>query len=253
MRRLIVNNYWDKHGRLHHKPVTEENPYPSNNSFLYSGYASLVGVPVDVSSVQDCFVNCAGEYGYNRNPDGEILPASSHDEIVGLFMLYGKQHTPENFYNQLKKQYFQVCNLPEFLPKPLYKLNPVKTALELYALSKEDSPRKSTYKYPYILPVTFRHGPQHTYFYKRCASVSVSWLHSLYYFFACLSTIFGTNNSSKAMLGFKLLKLQSLGLNFTEKLILTIYNKYVKFGDEVKKYFPEDHPITGAVSGRTKI
>lgn len=250
---MDMNNYLDKYGRYHHKPVTEENPYPSNNSFLYSGYASLVGVPVDSKPVLECFKECSTQYGYNRNPDGNLFPASSHDEVVGLFMLFKSKEGSESLYEEQKEQYFQVCNLPEFSPKPLYKLNPIKAALELYALSKEDSPRKSTYKYPYIFPITFRHLPQHTYFYARCASVSVTFLHTFYFMLAAFFTIFGANNSSKVMLGFKLLKLKTLGLTFTEKLILTIYNKYVKFAEEVYQYFPSDHPVVGACNGKLKI
>lgn len=243
-----MTNYYDSYGRLHFKPVTASKPFPSGNSFLYSGEASLIGVPVDVDKVFECFVQCATEWGYNRNPDGDILPASSHDEIVGLFMAYNENHTPINFYNGLKKQRFQVCNLPGFKPTPFYKLNPFKVIRDFYKLSKEPNPRTATPKYPYIWPITFWHQPQHTYFYKRCAGLKPSLIHSAFHFLSCVSTICSsTGNSGKTLLGFKLIKLKKLGPSFSEKLLIKLFNKKVNFADEVRMYFPDDHPITEAV------
>lgn len=236
-----MNTYYDKFGRLHDKPVTDTNPYPCNNSFLYSGEAAVLGVKIDSRQVIDCFDDeCSVRYGFNRNPGGGIFPLSSHDEIVGLFMLGKDRHY---IYGNLERQYFQVCNLPDFKPTQLHKLNPIKVAFDFWRLSREENPRKATHKYPYIAPIVFRHAPQHTYFYARCASRETGIIHSLYFFIASMFTIFGSNNSSKVMLGFKLLKLKQLNYTLLEKLAAKIYNLKLNFREEVKVYFPEGHPI----------
>lgn len=248
----MTSTYIDKHGRYHDKNVTPSTPFPCNNSFLYTGYASLVGAPVNVVPVLQCFKECSTEFGYNRNPDGDIFPASSHDEVVGLFMLMTKVGA-KSLYEETKAQHFQVCNLPGFSPTPLYKLNPIKVVRDFWRLSREENPRKATFKFPYIAPIVFRHLPNHTYFYSRCAGNYISYVHAAYTFAASLSTIFLGSNSSKVMLGFKLLKLKKLGLTRTEKLLKLIYNAKVDFYREVLEYFPTDHPITKAAENLGKI
>lgn len=242
----MTTTYYDSNGRLHDKHVTSSNPYPTNNSFVYTGYAHLLNIPVNVVPVLQCFKECSTEFGYNRNPDGDIFPLSSHDEVVGLFMLMTKVGA-KSLYEETKAQHFQVCNLPNFVPTPLYKLNPIKVVKDFWRLSREDNPRKATFKYPYIAPVVFRHMPNHTYFYSRCAEVDISAPHATYNFIASLITIFGGSNSSKVLLGFKLLKLRKLGQSPCEKLLTWIFNKRVDFAREVLQYFPTNHPIVEAV------
>ncbi|HEY0752250.1 MAG TPA: hypothetical protein VGD26_13915 [Chitinophagaceae bacterium] len=241
-----MNNYYDSFGRIHDKPVTAADPYPCNNSFLFTGEASLLNVPVDVTTVWRCYYGeCATKYGYNRNPGGAPLPASSHDEIVGLFMMCASSSLvmAGQLYDQLNERLFQVCNLEGFKPTPIYKLNPLKVVRDFWRLSREEKPRTATYKYPYIWPIVFRHLPQHTYFYARCAGIAPDFIHSAYHFFAGLHTVYRGNNSSRVMLGFKLLKLNKLGLTRTEKVLKWFYNKRVRFATEVVQYFPKNHPI----------
>lgn len=244
-------NYYDRHGRLHDKIVTATDPFPSNNSFLFSGEASLLGVPVDKLKVLSCWSKCQTDYGYFRNPDCKMLPASSHDEVVGIFMLssmFGDRE--KRHYEQLKEQRFQVCNLPGFVPTPWYKLNPFRVVRDYWRLSREENPRKAAHKYEYIWPIIFRHLPQHTYFYKRCAGLVPNFAHSAYNFCAALHTIYRGDNSSRTMLGFKLLKLKKLGQTWHEKLLTKLYNRKLDFAAEVGKYFPTDHPIAIAAISR---
>jgi hypothetical protein len=246
-----MNLFYDQKGRIHDKTVSEADPYPCNNSFLYTGEASLIGVPVSLTDVQMCWTECQQGYGYNRNPNGKLIPASSHDEVVGMMMLLPRMNCLE-IYNEYKKQHFQVCNLPEFKPKPLYKLNPIKVILQMRALSREESPRKATPNYPYIMPITFRHAPQHTYFYKRCAGLKPGLIHTLFFVLSSLFTVFKGDSSGKVMLGFKLKKLSNLGLGLGERLVNMVYNKKVNLADEVNEYFPhEGHPIRLKINGQT--
>lgn len=237
-----MNNYIDNHGRVHDKAISTTDSFPSNNSFAYSGYASLVGIKLDTIMIRQCWNKCQTEFGYNRNPDNKTFPLSSHDEVVGMFMLEDKEGT-KALYKKLEQQRFQVCNLETFKPAPIYKLNPFKVAKDFYNLSKEENARKTTFKFPYIAPIIFRHMPQNTYFYARCAGVSVRCAHTLYWFGASLATIFGRNNSSKVMLGYKLLKLKKLGQSLPEKIITKLFNLRIDFGREVMEYFPTAHPI----------
>lgn len=240
-----METYTDSFGRIHHKLATETNPYPSNNSFLYSGEASLLGVPVDKIGIERAWDICQTDFGYNRNPDNHTFPLSSHDEVVGMFMLTD-QAWARSYFEILCQQHFQVCNLQTFTPTPLHKLNPFKVVSDFRKLSREENPRTSTFKYPYIAPVVFRHMPQHTFFYARCAGIVPGFIHSAYHFCSSLHTIYRGTNSSRVLLGFKLLKYKKLKQTFSEKIITQLYNMHLRFEVEVAEYFPKDHPIVEA-------
>ena len=242
-------NYVDGWGRWHDKPVTEGNPTPCNNAFLYSCYASLVGLPVRLDGVLNCFLDCMECYGFTRHPSKKPLPASSHDELVGMCML--GEVVARGIIVRYGQQHYQVCNLPGFLPTLWRKLNWIRVVKELYALSKEPNPRKATPNYPYIMPVTFKHSLHHIYFYRRCGRVPPGTASACYFILATLFTIFNGSNSSKVMLGFKFMKLLELGPRWYESLLLRIYDKRVDFGEEVAKYFPKGHPIPTQIR-RTK-
>lgn len=246
-----MNLFYDQKGRLHDKIVSESKPYPCNNSFLYSGEAHVLGIDIDVAAVKACWSECQTTYGFDRNPDGDHIPASSHDEVCGMFMMWSEQEA-KSWYKEYKDQYFQVCNLAGFKPTPLYKLNPIRVVMELRALNREVSPRKATPKYPYIMPVTFRHAPQHTYFYKRCAGLTPSPIHTLFFVLSSLHTVFRGSISSKVLLGFKLMKLGKLGLGLSERLVNLVYNRKVDLKYMVNEYFAhQGHPIRLKINGDT--
>lgn len=87
-----MSNYVDKFGRYHDKPVTESNPIPSNNGWIYTAYAEKAGLPVDHSLLTNCFVQCkqfdrkTGRLSLIRSP-GDSTPPISRDEILGMAAL----------------------------------------------------------------------------------------------------------------------------------------------------------------------
>lgn len=243
----MSNHYQDIYKRFHDKPVTPEDPLPCNNTFLYSGYAYLLGlVPNHGQPVVTVFARCQTEYGYNRHPEGDIFPASSHDEVVGMYMLTKMPKLTDKW----EKQGWQVCNQPDFKPTPWHKLNWFKVIMAYFIIAyhmltnKNYQPRHAVLLYPEIWPIAFKHAPQHVYFYKRCMGMNPGFYLLLHFFFASFYTIFFGGNSGKLMLGFKLRKISKK--NNTEKLVNWVYHKKVSLKDEVKKYFPKDHPIVAA-------
>lgn len=245
-------NYFDFYGRLHDRPVTELRSFPSHNSFLFSGYASVLDIKLDKALIFEAWLRCQTTYGYNRHPDNKSVPLSSHDECVGMFMLEDISGA-KDLYKKLERSRFQVCNLQTFKPAPIYKLNPLRVVADFYKLSKEPNARKSTWKFPYIAPVIFRHAFQHTHFYARCSGNHTSAAHSVYTFLSNLVTVFCGSNSSKVMLGMKLLKLKKLGQTLPEKLITKIFNLRIDFVKEVMEYFPTAHPIVVAAVKKGEI
>jgi hypothetical protein len=86
-----MNNYVDEYSRYHHKPVTEVDPFPSNNGWIYTAYADKCGLPVDRHKLLECFIQCEtfdgiGSYKLVRSP-GKELPPMSRDEILGMSSL----------------------------------------------------------------------------------------------------------------------------------------------------------------------
>jgi hypothetical protein len=76
-----MNNYIDSRGRLHDKPVTEANPFPSNNPAIYSAYSHKVGVKLNLDD--ETMLICATDRVRHRAED-KISPPQSRDEILGL-------------------------------------------------------------------------------------------------------------------------------------------------------------------------
>lgn len=88
-----MNNYVDKWGRYHDKPVTDIKPVPSNNGWIYTAYAEKGGIKVDYFNLGGCFLNCKVANGelpngisLIRSPD-KATPPISRDEILGMASL----------------------------------------------------------------------------------------------------------------------------------------------------------------------
>lgn len=240
--------YRDAYDRIHDKLVTPSDPFPCNNAFLYSAYALVAGLSIDIPRVQECFTRSQTKFGYNRHPDGKPIPASSHDELVGMMMMWPKGKCLQA-YTQYQSQRFQICNLDGFVPIPWNKLNPLRVLINFWRLGQETNPRKATPNYPYIWPMVFKHSPQQVYFYRRCAGLEPGSYLSLRFLLASLFTIWRGSNSSVVMLGFKLWKL-SEQMNGIEKMVRKIYDGHRDFESEVRRYFPPDHPIIKSLSGK---
>jgi len=86
-----MSNYIDIYGRYHHKPVTESNPIPSNNGWIYTAYADKLGMTVDKEKLQRCFNECItidnSKFQYLQRSPGRFLPPISRDEILGMAAL----------------------------------------------------------------------------------------------------------------------------------------------------------------------
>lgn len=241
----MTHNFIDEFGRWHSKPVKKSNPYPCNNAFLYSGYAYLLGLVSEDQAMEitPTWAEVQTKYGYNRHPNNDIFPNSAHDEIIGNELL-GKLESWVVLYNRL----WQCCNLPNFEPKRIWSLNPFRVIKDFYALSRERdekgrrNPRKFTYKYPYIWPICFRIMPQHTYFILRCSGSRVSTSHKIYFIAASLSTIL---SKDCCMLGFKLIKLDRIGMNWAEKLVKRMFRRkdWIKSVEKEFEQYKDEHPI----------
>ena len=86
-----MDNFVDKWGRYHDKPVTESNPVPSNNGWIYTAYAEKAGLPVDHALLTNCFAYCKqfdrkGRVYLIRSPQ-KHTPPISRDEILGMAAL----------------------------------------------------------------------------------------------------------------------------------------------------------------------
>lgn len=82
-----MNNYTDKYGRLHDKPTDGVNP-SSNNGWIYTAYASKVGLQVNHNMLLNCWSECwtNQEYFALRSPN-KPSPPFSRDEVLGVVSL----------------------------------------------------------------------------------------------------------------------------------------------------------------------
>jgi hypothetical protein len=82
---IQMSKYQDKDGRLHHKEVTEANPFPSNNAFIYSAYGRKVGlfINIDKKALSICSMHNL------RHLKEDVWPQvpTSRDEVLGLSYL----------------------------------------------------------------------------------------------------------------------------------------------------------------------
>lgn len=239
-----MNRYIDKLGRWHVKPVSESNPFPTNNAYIYSFYARTVGLPVQFAeAVTEQLVNVdlkpMTRHPGVSHPD---TPPISFDEYVGIAGLDEMAADDVVFFGE--NNHWQFCDIKGFKPTPFRKLviDDVMAGFEDLANDPEPNTRKAIVKYPVLYPIAFWHRPEQQYFYYRTALRSPGIIRTLYFSIATLVSI-AQNNPRNVMLGFKFLKLESIGLNFVEKMLYKIYKKRVDFKQNCRNYFPEDHPI----------
>jgi len=85
-------NYIDRYGRWHHKPVTDEIPLPSNNSWHYSAVAQKLGIEVKIS--RECLAHC---HHYKTRHPGINTPPLSREEYMGMLTLESRLPLSWNF------------------------------------------------------------------------------------------------------------------------------------------------------------
>ena len=231
-------NYVDKYGRYHISPVTEEDQLPTNNAYIYSFYAQMVGLPFQFAGEVLAELGSISTKVISRHPGGYHVPIS-HDEYVGVAGM------DKNWANSIvefgKKNYNQYCDLEGFTPIPFRKLD-IHSVMEGFeGLANEENPRRAVVKYPSIWNVAFWHKPEHQYFYYRCAERSPGIIRTIWFIIASLFTIFRKEQTT-VMLGFKLMKLMKKP-NLADRFINFCMNKFGDFKGAANKYFPKDHPI----------
>lgn len=244
---MTTNNYSkyvDDLGRWHIKPVTDSDRYPTNNAYIYSFYAKMVGLPVVISTPAIHQLMELDKVVLTRHP-GDNTPAISHDEYVGaagLDVIYAS-----DIVEYGENNHWQFCDQEGFTPTPFRKLviDDVLSAYEDLANDPEN-PRTAVIKYPTLWPIAFWHRPEQQYFYYRCANRSPGFIRTLYFIIATLVSIFSRNKTSP-MLGFKIIKLKRINPILLERGLIKLFNKYGDWQNVCSKYFPEDHPILAEV------
>ena len=191
-----MSEYVDKYGLYHHKKVVEGEP-SSNNGWIYTAYAALLGITIDKMRLIDCFQRCiisSEPFKMNRLP-GKGLPPMSRDEVLGLVSLgILDDHI-------LYKQHYQFCNLPNFEPKSLWKVSWVKALKAAWRI--RNSHRNALWDEPDLWHFGFRLPPQDTYYVIKKAGGRPGFLHTLYFYVS-------TYNSGSHLIPW--LKLKSLGM-----------------------------------------
>ena len=234
--------YVDKYGRCHLKSVTELDPFPTNNAYIYSFYAKMVGLPVEITGEADNDLTIKLVHGtLNRHPNTPppIGVPISHDEIVGIAGLDSMYADEIVWYGE--HNHWQFCDIPGFKPIPFRKLV-LDDVIEAYeGLANEKNPRTAVIKYPAIYPIAFYHRPEQQYFYYRCAERSPGIIRTVYFILASLFTI-RRKEKTTVMLGFKLKKLMQKP-SLADRLVNYMMDKFGDFKGQAEKYFPAGHPI----------
>lgn len=220
-----VNNYVDEYGRYHHKPVTELEPIPSNNGWIYTAYAAKVGLPIDRQKLLDCFVLCEtydnGVYRLIRSPDMPNPPIS-RDEILGLAELgllspanldgwnFSPYPIPKFSLTKLIKQVSQlITTRPASAEGSWYKLwGPFYTRHRNHFWQNN---LDQMYRFAFSVPLTDRHF----------ILKSLNKFNLIYWAIARADSIFGKDTGIR-------------------------YLKYGKSKTAMKTEFPADHPVQGA-------
>lgn len=218
-----MNNYFDKYGRLHDKPVTELNPIPCNNSWLYTAYYVKMGGRVEKTSLWACYQLCFESepvLHVTRSP-GKKLPPMSRDEILGLISLEIPSVPRTNTWN------FSPFPIPKFnlitLVKQLWQLRPE------YKLKPWDGDVTNPEKYGW----EFKHR---NYFwqnnldqlYRFAFSVPYTDRHFILQKQGKFNLVYWAIAKVDSLIG------KDSGIR---------YLKYVKSEAAMKTEFPEDHPI----------
>jgi hypothetical protein len=153
-----MSNFIDYFGRYHDKPVTEKNPIPSNNGWIYTAYAEKGNLPINYFALASCFKRCKSVnmempngISLHRHPIGskDTAVPISRDEILGMASL-----------GLLKLKHLNGWN---FSPYPIPSFNPIKTIrqfLELIGKHRNylwENNMSHTYRFAFSVPITDRH------------------------------------------------------------------------------------------------
>ena len=110
-----MNNYFDKWGRLHHKPCVNMEP-SSNNGWIYTAYLDKLKNGLIMENLRTCFEGCFSDGAFHRHPpsvNSEV--PNSRDEILGAASLGLLKSTHLNGWS------FSPYPIPPFSLKTLIK------------------------------------------------------------------------------------------------------------------------------------
>ena len=249
----IDTKYTDRWTRYHDKPCVDGEP-SSNNGWIYTAYAHLLGLPVDIRKLSICFKACivsTDRMVINRTPHKQ-LPPMSRDEILGLVVL-GLLSA-----KTLEKNHWQFCNLDGFRAIPLWRVNWIKA---IYVLLKmglarlivtlfyrtrkapdtiaDLAHRNSLWAEDDLWNVGFRLPPQDTWYVLKSVNKTPAILHTIYFYLSAWLTVWGKDASGTLILW---MKLKDLGME-DSKLF-----KSINLKKAVGEYFTNtDHPIRKVV------
>jgi hypothetical protein len=147
-----MNNYIDSFGRYHDKPVTDGNPNPSNNGWIYTAYAEKLELPIDYLGLGLCFKQCkkvdeSGRTYLIRSPNKE-LPPISRDEILGMAAL-----------GFLKPRHLNGWNFSPFAIPKFSLIKTIKQFLELRNKHRNylwQNNMSHTYRFAFSMPLQDR-------------------------------------------------------------------------------------------------
>jgi hypothetical protein len=149
-----MKNFTDKWGRYHHKEVTDANPVPSNNGWIYTAYAYKLDLPLDWLMLGFCYRSCRqldSEFTRMyliRSPD-KFSPPISRDEVLGMAAL-----------GFLRPQHLDGWS---FCPYKIPAFNPIKTIQQFMELRGKhrnylwQNKLEHTYRFAFSVPLSDRH------------------------------------------------------------------------------------------------
>lgn len=81
----MMNNFWDDWGLLHHKPTRD-----SNNGWIYTAYFIFKKLKPPPFDILETFKFCTPRPGENYRRVDKQGPPISHDEITGMYAIFGE-------------------------------------------------------------------------------------------------------------------------------------------------------------------
>lgn len=223
-----MKTYTDKYGRWHDKETINEEP-SSNNGWIFTAYAKMLGIPIPLFPSYDCYLDCkitCYPLKIDRTP-GKKLPPISRDEILGLVAL---DYLPIDY---LQDSHWQFCNLDGFEPKPLWRVNWFKALASAWRIRKAH--RNALWEEKDLWYLGFRLPPQDTWYVLKRNKIKPSLIHSLYFYLSSLHTVYRGSDSGKLILW---MKLTDLGMSF--HWMIDKMNMPLVF----RRYFGSEHPFS---------
>jgi hypothetical protein len=185
-----MNNYIDRLGRIHTKPIKPNDDFPTNNAWIYTAFyktlCSMNDEEIGDVQITDAISQCKVDEGlYSRHPLPYALSRNmtpvSHDEIIGIAML---SHKASVAITNRSNDGAYFCDIVGYEKKP--KTNFFKQLIAWVAylyrvIVKKESQRRITKDYPDLFGVFFTHRRQYRYIYeslsmhKRSLTNAICW------------------------------------------------------------------------------